>query len=154
MGLASTATKGRLIPKSQKINTFQCDLLVTALTHLHKHTAPDICQLTVLLLATHAEFVTSLSRGVCLRLQLSTLIIVEGSDDLWRFACGDVFDIFWQSLVILETCDIWDTDYNYDNWEPDFMTIFVTWQLRVTLDSIRNSCDILSICVSLLFSPS
>ena len=41
------------------------------------------------------------------------------------------------------TCDIWDTDYNYDNWEPEFMKIFVTWQLRVTLDSIRNSCDVL-----------
>ena len=40
------------------------------------------------------------------------------------------------------TCDIWDTDYNYDNWEPEFMTMFVTWQLRVTLDSIRNSCDV------------
>ena len=40
------------------------------------------------------------------------------------------------------TCDIWDTDYNWDNWEPEFMTIFVTWQLRVTLDSIRNSCDV------------
>ena len=36
------------------------------------------------------------------------------------------------------TCDIWDTDYNSDNWEPEFMTIFVTWQLRVTLDSIRK----------------
>ena len=42
----------------------------------------------------------------------------------------------------LLTCDIWDTDYNYDNWEPEFMTIFVTLQLRVTLDSIRNSCDV------------
>ena len=42
----------------------------------------------------------------------------------------------------LLTCDIWDTDYNYDNWEPEFMTIFVTWQLRVKRDSIRNSCDI------------
>ena len=31
---------------------------------------------------------------------------------------------------------------NSDNWEPEFMTIFVTWQLRVTLDSIRNSCNI------------
>ena len=30
-----------------------------------------------------------------------------------------------------------------DNWEPEFMTIFVTWQLIVTLDSIRNSCDVL-----------
>ena len=42
----------------------------------------------------------------------------------------------------LVTCDIWDTDYNYDNWEPEFMTIFATWQLRVTLDSIYNSCDV------------
>ena len=40
------------------------------------------------------------------------------------------------------SCDIWHSDYNYDNWEPEFMTIFVSWQLRVTLDSIRNSCDV------------
>ena len=40
------------------------------------------------------------------------------------------------------TCDIWDTDYNSDNWEPEFITIFVAWQLRVTLDSIRHSCDV------------
>ena len=46
---------------------------------------------------------------------------------------------------ILETCEIWDTDYNFDNWEPGFMTICVTWQLRVTLDSIRNSCDVLNL---------
>ena len=44
--------------------------------------------------------------------------------------------------AILVTCDIWDTDYIPDNWEPEFMTIFVTWQLIVTLDSIRNSCDV------------
>ena len=44
--------------------------------------------------------------------------------------------------AIQETCDIWDTDYNSDNWEPESMTIFVTWQLIVTLDSIRNSCDV------------
>ena len=35
------------------------------------------------------------------------------------------------------------TAYNSDNWEPEFTTIFVTWQLRVTLDSIRNSCNVL-----------
>ena len=46
--------------------------------------------------------------------------------------------------AIPETCEIWDTDYNFDNWEPGFMTICVTWQLRVTLDSIRNSCDVFS----------
>ena len=40
------------------------------------------------------------------------------------------------------SCDIWGTNYNYDNWEPEFMTIFVTWHLRVTLDSIRNSCHV------------
>ena len=40
-------------------------------------------------------------------------------------------------------CDIWDTDYNADNWEPRLTTIFVIWQLFVTLDSIRNSCDVL-----------
>ena len=51
---------------------------------------------------------------------------------------------FWEHLLraILETCDIWDTDYNSDNWEPEFMTIFVTWKLIVILDSIRNSCDV------------
>ena len=41
--------------------------------------------------------------------------------------------------IILETCGL---DYNSDNWEPEFMTIFVIWQLIVTLDSIRNSCDV------------
>ena len=41
-----------------------------------------------------------------------------------------------------ETCDIWDTDNNSDNWEPGIMTTFAIWQLIVTLDSIRNSCDV------------
>ena len=41
------------------------------------------------------------------------------------------------------TCDIWDTDYNTDNWEPGLMTIFVTWQLIVTLDSIPNDSQFL-----------
>jgi len=40
-----------------------------------------------------------------------------------------------------ETCHICDIDYS-DHWEPDFKTIFVTWHLRVTLDSICNSCDV------------
>ena len=44
----------------------------------------------------------------------------------------------------LVTFDIWDTDYDFDNWEPEFMRIFVTRQLRVTLDSIRKSCDVLN----------
>ena len=44
--------------------------------------------------------------------------------------------------TILQTCDNWDIDYNSYNWEPEFMTIFVIWQSRVTLDSIRNFCDV------------
>ena len=54
------------------------------------------------------------------------------------------FSILTIEKTILETCDIWDTDYNSANWEPEFMTIFVTWQLIVTLDSIRNFCDVFS----------
>ena len=27
-----------------------------------------------------------------------------------------------------------------DSWKPEFVTIIVTWQLKVTLDSIGNSC--------------
>ena len=44
-----------------------------------------------------------------------------------------IFDNF--EKTVLETCDIWDTDYSSDNWETEFMTIFGTWQLIVTLDS-------------------
>ena len=58
--------------------------------------------------------------------------------------------------TILETSDIWDTDYNFDNWEPEFMTIFVTWQSIVTLDSIRNLDTQVSLApahVSLLVRP-
>ena len=51
--------------------------------------------------------------------------------------------ILTTTTTTLETCDIWDTDYNFYKWEPEFVTIFVTWQSRVTLDSIRNSCDVL-----------
>ena len=58
--------------------------------------------------------------------------------DNWNYVDNYLFTI----LTILETCDIWDTDYNSDNWEPEFMTIIVTCQLWVIVDSIRNSCDV------------
>ena len=45
-------------------------------------------------------------------------------------------------MIILETCGLWDFDYNSDNSEPEFMTIFVTIRSVVTLDSIRNSCNV------------
>ena len=54
-----------------------------------------------------------------------------------------------KTMTIPETCDIWDTNYNSDNWEPEFMTIFVAWQLIVTLDSISNFCDVFSIKLGL-----
>ena len=56
------------------------------------------------------------------------------SDDL-------TFRVFSNGAII-GTCDICDTDYNTDNWEPGLIAIFVTWQLIVTLDSIHNSCDV------------
>ena len=34
-------------------------------------------------------------------------------------------------------------------WEPEFMTIFVIWRLRVTLDSIPNSCNVYIKCWNL-----
>ena len=46
------------------------------------------------------------------------------------------------TMIILETCGLWDIDYKSETWEPEFITIYVTWQLRVTLNSIRNSCDV------------
>ena len=56
-------------------------------------------------------------------------------------------DLTMMTKAIPVTCDTWDTDYNSDNWEPESISIFVTWQLRVTLDSIRNSCDVLLIVI-------
>ena len=52
---------------------------------------------------------------------------------------------FWDYIqrAILIPCDIWDTDYISDNWEPEFMTIFVTWKSSVARDSICNSYDVL-----------
>ena len=32
------------------------------------------------------------------------------------------------TMIILETCGLWDIDYNSDNWELEFMTIFpIKW---------------------------
>ena len=65
---------------------------------------------------------------------------------IW-IVCGNVRSQL-RHKTILQTCDNWDTDYNSYNWESEFMTIFVTWQSRVTVDSIRNSCDVLHICAT------
>ena len=60
---------------------------------------------------------------------------------IW-IVCGNVRSQL-RHKTILQTCDNWDTDYNSYNWESEFMTIFVSWQSRVTVDSIRNSWDVL-----------
>ena len=39
------------------------------------------------------------------------------------------------------------TESNCDNWAPYIMTIILTWQLRVTMDNIHNSC-IVSIAIA------
>ena len=39
---------------------------------------------------------------------------------------------------------VWNLRNSY-NWEPELMTIFVPWQIRVTLDRIHNSWDV-SLC--------
>ena len=46
------------------------------------------------------------------------------------------------NLPTIETFESWGTDFYSDKREHELMTIFVSWQLRVTLDSIRNSCDV------------
>ena len=62
-------------------------------------------------------------------------------DNFWNFLTNEkFFDNF--EKTVLETCDIWDTDYSSVYLETVFMTIFVTWRLIVTLDSIRNSYDV------------
>ena len=63
----------------------------------------------------------------------------------WQLVMTIFDDNFWGTYFQLVTWDIRDTDYNTDNWEPGFMTIFVTWQLIVTLDNICNSCDVLCV---------
>ena len=69
-------------------------------------------------------------------------------DKFWKMY--NIFGKFWQflkfwhfwsilqmlTMIILYSCGLWDIDYNSDNWEPEFVTIFVT------LDRIRNSCNV------------
>jgi hypothetical protein len=90
---------------------------------------------------------------------LTILTIFNNLNNSWKFwqilTFLIIFTIFYNLNnfnLVFQFChfddwkdnpgDLWDTDYNSDNWEPEFMTIFVTWQLIVTLDSIRNSWDV------------
>ena len=86
--------------------------------------------------------------------------VTQETYDFWDIWSGWWWDMTWPwpghdptmtwpwpdhdlTKTILVTFDIWDTDYT------ESMTIFVTWQLRVTLDSIRNSCDVYIMSASL-----
>ena len=53
---------------------------------------------------------------------------ILGTCDLYDI-CSEWWDDLTWPKKTLRCCDIWDTDYNTVNWEPEFMTIFVTWQL-------------------------
>ena len=74
---------------------------------------------------------------------LTILTIFYNFWQFWQF--WPFGQLRWQSWRL-------DTDWKSDNWEPEFMTIFVTWQLRVTLDSIRNSCDVFKLFFILAFT--
>ena len=76
------------------------------------------------------------------------IVLTIFDDNFWWQFLMTIFDdhfddnFWWQFLMTILMTIFDDTDYNTDNWEPGFMTIFVTLQLIVTLDSIRNSCNV------------
>ena len=49
---------------------------------------------------------------------------------------------------ILETCDLWDTDYIDDNWEQQYEQLHCDLWIESDGDSIRNSCDV---CISIIY---
>ena len=60
-------------------------------------------------------------------------LMTISDDNFWQFLTTEtiettatietIFDNF--EKTILETCDIWDTDYNSDNLEPEFRQSFL-----------------------------
>ena len=65
------------------------------------------------------------------------------SSSLWSNV-SKVTSLLHKSFGLLFEGVLWMPmpDYKSDNWEPHHMKIFVTWQLRVILDSIPKSCDV------------
>ena len=53
------------------------------------------------------------------------------STNLFTYLCTSIRE--HPKGAIIGICDIWDTDYNSDNWESKLMTIIVSWQLRMTI---------------------
>ena len=55
-------------------------------------------------------------------------------EKFYNFDFLTLFTIFYHLVIFYhfdnykdKTFDIWDTDYNSDSWETEFMTIFVTY---------------------------
>ena len=125
--------------------------MLTFQPHISCYSWINMRQLILCLISFHAfPFWRCHHKTVVRPGQVWDICDTEYNTDNWDLY--DLYDIcseWWGDLTWpkkpLRCCDIWDTDYNTDNWEPEFMTIFVIWQLIVTLDSIRNSCDVLQI---------
>ena len=62
--------------------------------------------------------------------------------DIWLEWCGDIKKESWPSspLQLVTPCENW---WHFWQLRTTDQTFFVTLQLRVTLDSIPNSCDVL-----------
>ena len=81
--------------------------------------------------------------------KLSTKMAYVAGLDWWQF-CFIFYPHFWPSFLtiwktVLETWHLrhWLQFWQLRTW---IQTIIFTWQLIVTLDSIRNSCDVLPTC--------
>ena len=106
--------------------------------------SPNFSSIFLIFFSTFAQiFVNFLSNCQLLFnfLELFFSFFYSTFSNWFNFLSFIFFHFSYSKGAIIGTCDILDTDYNTDKWEPGFMTIFVTWQLIVTLDSIRNSCD-------------
>ena len=95
-----------------------------------------------LVVCPSAIFGSSVSRGLSARTITFTILTFLDNFDNFTISFFFVYNFYSFGNFWLDTCGLWDIAYNYDNREPEFTTSFVTWQLRVTLDSIRNSCDV------------
>ena len=58
--------------------------------------------------------------------------------NLFAFIKMLLFGHFW---AVFPFQIVWNCFIISESWAPELMTIIATWQFRVRLDSIRNSCD-------------
>ena len=93
---------------------------------------------------------------------MTILTNFDNSDHFWQFWPFLKLLTIWTIFTFFDNFDNSDNCFcHFDNWKDNpedlwhlrhwlqfwqlrtwIMTIFVTWQLIVTLDSIRNSCDV------------